>query len=246
VAVTRAGRGGRPPIRARLAGLDWKELGRSILERGYARGSRILDPHECAELVALYPDDRRFRKRIDMERHRFGVGDYAYFRDPLPRLVADLRVHAYRRLAPVANTMAERLREERRFPSSFAAYRRQCHAAGQTRPTPLLLRYRVDGYNCLHRDLYGDQIFPLQVAVFLSRPRVDYEGGAFLLVEQRPRSQSIGEAFTPEQGELVIFAVADHPIRGARGWLRAGMRHGVARVTRGERFTLGIIFHDAR
>jgi hypothetical protein len=233
-------------IRERLAGIDWRALGESILERGYARGPKLLGPRECAELIALYADDGRFRKRIDMARHRFGVGDYAYFRDPLPRLVADLRVHTYRRLAPVANTMAERLREERRFPGSFAAYRRQCHAAAQARPTPLLLRYRAGGYNCLHRDLYGDQVFPLQLAVFLSHPRVDYQGGAFLLVEQRPRSQSIGEAFVPEQGEMVIFSVADHPIRGARGWLRAGMRHGVATVTQGERYTLGVIFHDAR
>ncbi len=242
----RAGSKGGASIRERLAGVDWAEVRESILERGYARGPKLLEPRECADLVALYVDDRRFRKRIDMERHRFGVGDYAYFREPLPRLVTDLRVHAYRRLAPVAHTMAERLREERRFPPSFSSYRRQCHAAGQKRPTPLLLRYRAGGYNCLHRDLYGDQVFPLQLAVFLSRPRVDYEGGAFLLVEQRPRSQSVGEAFVPEQGELVIFAVAEHPIRGARGWLRAGMRHGVARVTRGERYTLGVIFHDAR
>lgn len=238
--------GARAGLRERLEAIDWGAIGASVLERGYARGPKLLTARECAALRALYEDDACFRKRIDMERHRFGVGDYAYFREPLPRLVSELRVHAYRRLAPVANTMAERLREPRRFPPSLQAYRRACREAGQSHPTPLLLRYRADGYNCLHRDLYGERVFPLQLAVFLSRPGIDYEGGAFLLVQQRPRSQSVGEAFVPKQGEMVVFAVADHPIRGARGWLRAVMRHGVARVTRGERFTLGVIFHDAR
>jgi hypothetical protein len=234
------------PIRERLRDLDWPGIGASLLERGYARTRRLLEPRECSALVALYADDRRFRKTVDMVRHRFGVGEYRYFASPLPRLVRELRSHAYRHLAPIANRMNEALGRGERFPASLAAFLRHCAARGQRQPTPLLLRYEAGGYNCLHRDLYGDVVFPLQLACLLSRPGIDYEGGAFLLVEQRARSQSIGEALTPEQGELVIFATADRPAPGRRGWTRATLRHGVSRVTRGERYTLGVIFHDAR
>jgi hypothetical protein len=246
--ATRAAREGRaaPSLRERLERLDWPALERAILERGFAATPRVLTPAECADLVALYPRAGLFRKRVEMERHRFGVGDYQYFAEPLPGLVLELRSHAYRRLAPVAQRMAERLREARRFPPTLEAYHRWCRSRGQRQPTPLLLHYRAGGYNCLHRDLYGDEVFPLQLAVFLSRPGRDYEGGAFLLVQQRPRSQSVGEALVPGQGEMVIFAVADHPVPGRRGFQRAVMRHGVATVTRGERYTLGVIFHDAR
>jgi hypothetical protein len=233
-------------IRERVDGLDWQAIGASLLERGFARTPPLLAPAECAALAALYPDDRRFRKTVCMERHRFGVGEYRYFANPLPPLVRELRTHAYRRLAPVANRMQEALGRAERFPPSLAAFLRHCAARGQRQPTPLLLRYAADGYNCLHRDLYGDVVFPLQLAAFLSRPGIDYEGGAFLLVETRPRSQSIGEALVPGQGELVIFATSDRPARGRRGWVRATLRHGVARVTRGDRTTLGVIFHDAR
>jgi hypothetical protein len=233
-------------IRERLDGLDWQAIGESLLERGFARTPPLLAPAECAALVALYPDDRRFRKTVCMERHRFGVGEYRYFANPLPPLVRELRTHAYRRLVPVANRMHEALGRAERFPPSLAAFLRHCAARGQRQPTPLLLRYAADGYNCLHRDLYGDVVFPLQLAAFLSRPGIDYEGGAFLLVETRPRSQSIGDALVPGQGELVIFATSDRPVRGRRGWVRATFRHGVARVTRGDRTTLGVIFHDAR
>jgi hypothetical protein len=233
-------------VRDRLDDLDWQAIAESLLERGYARTPRLLEPAECASLVALYGDDRRFRKTVSMERHRFGVGEYRYFGNPLPPLVRELRTHAYRRLAPVANRMNEALGREDRFPPSLAAFLRHCAAQGQRQPTPLLLRYAAGGYNCLHRDLYGDVVFPLQLTGFLSRPAIDYEGGAFLLVEQRPRSQSIGEALVPGQGELVIFATADRPARGRRGWVRTTFRHGVARVTRGDRCTLGVIFHDAR
>jgi len=233
-------------IRDRLRDLDWKAIGASLLERGFAQTPRLLERGECAELVALYADDRRFRKTVQMERHRFGVGEYRYFGNPLPPLVREMRTHAYRHLAPLANRMHEALGRAERFPASLAAFLRSCAERGQSQPTPLLLRYEADGYNCLHRDLYGEVVFPLQITCFLSRPGMDYQGGAFLLVEQRPRSQSIGEALTPEQGELVIFATADRPSPGRRGWLRATLRHGVARVTRGERYTLGVIFHDAR
>jgi hypothetical protein len=238
----------RPDVKIaeRLRRLDWNAIGSSILERGYARTRPLLTPAECNDVVALYPDDANFRKRIDMERHRFGVGDYAYFADPLPPLVRELRCHGYRHLAPLANRMAEALGQPGRYPRSHAAYRRACAERGQTRPTPLVLRYGAGGYNCLHSDLYGDMVFPLQLACFLSRPGVDYEGGAFLLVEQRPRSQSVGDALQPDQGEAVIFATSERPSRGKRGFVRTHMRHGVARLTRGSRYTLGIIFHDAR
>jgi hypothetical protein len=233
-------------LAARLAALDWQAIEASLWERGFASTPRVLSPGECAALVALYEDDARFRKTVDMERHRFGVGDYRYFRDPLPPLVRELRTRAYRRLAPIANAMERALGRPARFPPSHGALRALCRRHGQPLPTPLLLHYREGGFNCLHRDLYGPLVFPLQLACFLSRPRRDYRGGAFLLVEQRPRSQSIGDALLPEQGELVIFATAERPARGARGFHRAGMRHGVARVTAGERYTLGVIFHDAK
>jgi len=181
-----------------------------------------------------------------MERHGFGRGEYQYFADPLPPLVAALRSEAYRRVAPIANAWELALRRPPRWPASQAALRELCASHGQRLPTPLLLRYEAGGYNCLHRDLYGPCVFPLQLAVFLSEPGRDYEGGAFLLVEQRPRAQSVGEALLPRRGEAVLFATAERPRRGARGFHRAAMRHGVATVTRGERWTLGVIFHDAK
>jgi hypothetical protein len=233
-------------LRERLAALDWAAIEASLWERGFAQGGRVLGASECAALAQLYRDEHRFRKTVDMVRHRFGVGEYKYFADPLPPLVNTLRAEAYRRLAPLANEMERALRRPPRWPGTLPALRALCARHGQRLPTPLLLRYEAGGYNCLHRDLYGPVVFPLQLAVFLSRPRRDYEGGAFLLVEQRPRSQSVGEALVPEQGEMVIFAVAERPRRGARGFHRAVMRHGVATVTRGERLTLGVIFHDAK
>jgi hypothetical protein len=235
-----------PSIGVRIRGLDWEAAEASLCERGYARTSPILTATECSGLIALYDDDRRFRTRIDMEQHRFGVGDYAYFGHPLPRLVRELRIHLYRRLAPIANRWAEAAGNGRRFPPTLAPFLAQCRSAGQTRPTPLLLRYREGGYNCLHRDLYGEVAFPLQVACVLSRAGTDYEGGEFLLVEQRPRSQARGEAIVLGRGELLVFPVAQRPVEGRRGVYRTSMRHGVSSLRRGERFTLGIIFHDAR
>jgi hypothetical protein len=236
----------RPTIRERLARVDWRAAEAALDELGYARIPAILTPTECTALVTLYGEDRRFRSRIDMERHRFGVGDYAYFALPLPPLVRELRAHAYRHLAPVANRWAERLGASTRFPPRLRDYLALCHAKGQTRPTPLLLRYGAGGYNCLHRDLYGALVFPMQMTCFLSRRGKDYTGGEFLLVEQRPRSQARAEAIAPAQGELLVFPVAERPVPGRRGTLRASMRHGVSRITRGSRYALGIIFHDAR
>ena len=233
-------------VRATLDALDWDRIESSLDERGFASLPRILDAATCAALVGLYGDERRFRKTVDMERHGFGRGDYKYFADPLPAWVAALRVEAYRRLAPIANRWERALRRPPRWPATLPALRSACAAQGQTQPTPLLLRYDAGGYNCLHRDLYGPCVFPLQLAVFLSEPQRDYDGGAFLLVEQRPRAQSVGEALLPRRGEAVVFATAERPRRGARGFHRAAMRHGVATVTRGERWTLGIIFHDAK
>ena len=233
-------------VRERLAGLDWKGIEASLWEWGYARTPPLLTPGECAGLVALYGDDARFRSRVDMGRHRFGIGDYKYFAEPLPPLVAALREHAYPPLAGVANRWMEALRARETFPPDLAGLRRLCARRGQTKPTPLLLHYEAGGYNCLHRDLYGDLAFPLQLTVFLSRRELDYTGGEFLLVEQRPRAQSRGEAIAPEQGEMVIFTTRDRPVKGARGHFRAAMRHGVSRVLSGTRYTLGIIFHDAK
>lgn len=232
-------------VRERITALDADELERSLDEVGYAHTPPVLHPDECRELVRLYPDDDRFRKRVDMARNRFGVGDYAYFARPLPKIVRELRTHLYRRLAPLANRWVERLGEARRFPASLRGWLERCHAGGQTRPTPLVLHYAAGGYNRLHRDLYGELVFPLQATVFLSRPDRDYRGGAFLLVENRVREQSIGEAIVPRQGEMVIFPTALRPVPSPRGFSRATVRHGVARVAKGERYALGLIFHDA-
>jgi hypothetical protein len=230
----------------RIAALDWEEIERSLWAWGYARTPAVLTPAQCAELVSLYPDDARFRSRIDMERYRFGVGDYKYFAHPLPPLVTELRTRLYPPLAAVANRWEQALGTRRRYPPELDRLLVQCRRAGQTRPTPLLLHYETGGYNCLHQDLYGEVAFPLQLTCFLSRPRADYEGGAFLLVEQRPRAQSRGEALLPEQGETLIFTTRWRPVGGAKGYYRTTMRHGVSRVTRGTRYTLGIIFHDAK
>jgi hypothetical protein len=233
-------------IGERLAALDWDEIEAALGEWGYAKTPPILTPAECSGLVALYADDARFRSRIDMARYRFGVGDYKYFAHPLPPLVAALREHAYPPLAAIANRWQGALGARERYPSDLAGLLARCRKAGQTKPTPLLLHYEAGGYNCLHRDLYGPLAFPLQLTGFLTRPGADYTGGEFLLVEQRPRAQSRGEAITTEQGELVIFATSERPVKGARGYFRGAMRHGVSRVRSGARYTLGIIFHDAK
>lgn len=227
--------------------LDWPTMERSLDERGYAASSSaVLSTDECASLVAAYGDDRRFRSRIDMARFRFGEGEYKYFANPLPPVVARLRQALYPPLAAVANRWMEWLGEAERYPATHSAFLERCAERGQTKPTPLLLRYTTGGYNCLHQDIYGDVAFPLQAAVFLSESGVDYEGGEFLLVEQRPRAQSMGDIVPAQKGGLAIFTTRVRPVRGARGHYRVQMRHGVTRVRHGERFTLGIIFHDAK
>ncbi len=230
----------------KLDRIDPSAIERDLAEHGYARTPPILSAAECAELVKTYSDDSRFRSTVDMERHRFGRGRYRYLAYPLPAMVAELRARLYEGLAPIANTWSEALRRETRYPATLADYTALCHRAGQTRPTPLLLRYETDGYNCLHQDLYGDLAFPLQAAAFLSRPDEDYGGGEFLLLEQRPRAQSRGEAIRMERGELLVFPNADRPTQGKRGVVRTNMKHGVSRIAWGERYVLGLIFHDAR
>jgi hypothetical protein len=233
-------------VRARLARLDWLGIEAHLWEFGYAITPPLLTPDECAALMALYGDESRFRRRIDMARYRFGLGDYKYFAAPIPPLVEALRTAAYPPLTSIANRWMDALRLPDRYPSELAAFLAHCHAQGQTKPTPLLLHYEAGGYNCLHQDLYGAVAFPLQLTCFLNRPSQDYTGGAFLLVEQRPRAQSRGEALLPAQGEAIIFATRYRPLASKRGYSRAQIQHGVSRVTSGVRYTLGVIFHDAQ
>jgi hypothetical protein len=233
-------------IRERLHRLDWQALEGSLWERGYALTPPVLNDDECDSLIAIYADEGRFRKHVEMARLRFGEGDYRYFREPLPPLVRELRVHGYRHLAPVANRWLERCGDRRRFPGTLREFLLACAASGQTKPTPLLLRYGEGGYNRLHQDLYGEVAFPLQMTCFLSRPGKDFGGGEFLLVESEPRAQSRGEAIAADRGEILIFPTRERPLRGKRGFRRVRMRHGVSRVTSGSRYALGVIFHDAR
>ncbi len=233
-------------LTCRIEDLDWTRIAAALDERGYATAPGLLTGAECAELIALYEDERRFRKRVEMERLRFGVGEYKYFAAPLPEAIQRLRTVFYPRLAPIANRWVTNLREARLFPPTLDGLLALCREHGQTRPTPLLLRYEAGGYNCLHQDLYGEVAFPLQIACVLSRPGRDHSGGEFLLVEQRPRSQSRGEAIALEQGEAIIFPNRHRPLRGTRGYYRVNVRHGVSRIHRGLRLSLGVIFHDAK
>jgi hypothetical protein len=225
--------------------VDWNEIAGSLDEHGYAITPPLLTKGECDSIAALYPKEEVFRSRVVMQRHAFGRGEYKYFKYPLPSRVEALRQSIYPHLAPIANRWRALLKEDGRFPPSLAAYLAQCHKAGQERPTPLLLKYGLGDYNCLHQDLYGDLVFPLQLTVLLSAPGEDFAGGEFLLVEQRPRAQSRGEVVPLRQGEAVIFPVHHRPVEGTRGPYRVTMRHGVSRLRSGERYTLGIIFHDA-
>ena len=232
-------------VAARLAALDWDAIGRALDDVGHAVTPPILRAAECAPLIRMFADDRRLRSTVDMGRYRFGEGEYRYFGEPLPSLVAELRVSLFARLAPLANRWMEALGVDERYPPDLTRWLARCATEGQRRPTPLLLRYVAGGFNCLHQDLYGALAFPLQVTIALSRPGKDYEGGEFLLVEQRPRAQSRGEAIVLERGAAVIFPNRHRPVAGARGSYRVTVRHGVSRVRSGERLALGIIFHDA-
>jgi uncharacterized protein len=233
-------------IAARVRALDWTRLGDSLDQHGNAIISGLLSPDDCAALTALYDDDRGFRSRIVMARHGFGRGEYKYFAAPLPDIVGELRTSLYPPLAALANRWNTAMGIEVRYPDEHAAFLKRCHAAGQTKPTPLLLRYGEGDYNCLHQDLYGEHVFPLQVAFLLSQPRRDFGGGEFVLTEQRPRMQSRAEVVPLAQGDGVVFAVHHRPVQGTRGVYRVNMRHGVSRLRNGRRHTLGVIFHDAR
>jgi hypothetical protein len=234
-------------IQKRIDALDWNKAQESLSARGYAVIDTILTPEECSSIVSLYNDSTRFRSHIIMERHRFGVGDYKYFANPLPELVSDLRTAAYPHLAKVANEWAKAFGEKKPpFPLDHAAFLKICHKAGQIRPTPLVLHYEAGGYNCLHQDLYGEIAFPLQMVFLLGQQGRDWEGGEFLLVEQQPRAQSKGEVVSANEGQAIIFTTRYRPVKGSRGYYRVNLRHGVSRVHRGTRYTLGIIFHDAK
>ena len=232
-------------VDARIASLDWTSALSDLDARGSATLTSLLTPDACDALVALYSDDALFRSRVVMARHGFGRGEYKYFDYPLPDVVAHLRAATYPRLAPIANRWNEAMGVDVRYPDDHAAFLARCHAAGQTRPTPLMLRYGEGDYNCLHQDLYGEHVFPLQIAILLSAPARDFTGGELVLTEQRPRMQSRPEVVPLWQGDAAVFAVHQRPVQGTRGVYRVTLRHGVSRLRSGHRHTLGIIFHDA-
>lgn len=232
-------------VAERVSAVPWPDVVAALEEQGVARIPDLLTAEECRNLVALYDESQRFRSKVVMQRHGYGRGEYQYFDYPLPALVGELREHVYPALVPLANRWHDTLGFEARFPDTLADFIARCHAAGQARPTPLLLRYGAGDYNCLHQDLYGEHVFPLQLAILLSQPTHDFEGGELVFTEQRPRMQSRPMVLTLEQGDAVVFAVHHRPVLGKRGPYRVQMRHGVSRVARGERHTLGIIFHDA-
>jgi uncharacterized protein len=235
-----------PGTAARVDAIDWAQAESELDTHGCAVLKSLLSPDECRALAALYPDDAHFRSRIVMGRHGFGRGEYKYFSYPLPKIIAALRPALYARLQGIANRWNEAMGIEIRYPEGHDAFLKRCHAAGQTRPTPLLLQYEAGDYNCLHQDLYGEHVFPLQVAMLLSEPGRDFTGGQFVLTEQRPRMQSRAEVVPLLQGDAVAFAVHHRPVQGTRGAYRVNLRHGVSRVRSGHRHTLGVIFHDAK
>jgi uncharacterized protein len=225
---------------------DWEALSRQLNDHGCAVLERLLSQDECRQIAALYPEEEHFRSHIHMARHGFGKGEYRYFKYPLPDLLGGLRTALYPHLAAIANDWNARMGIEQRYPGQHSEFLRQCHDAGQTRPTPLLLQYVPGDFNCLHQDLYGDLAFPLQVAILLSQPGQDFAGGEFVLTEQRPRMQSRVEVVPLSQGDAVAFAVHNRPVQGSRGTYRVNLRHGVSRLRAGIRHTVGIIFHDAK
>ena len=233
-------------ITSRVDGLDWTQATADLDAQGCAVLKGLLSPEECAAITALYPDDTNFRSRIVMGRHGFGRGEYKYFAYPLPDPIAALRPLLYARLCCVANRWNETMGIDIRYPDRHETFLKRCHDAGQTRPTPLLLQYGAGDYNCLHQDLYGEHVFPLQVAILLSEPGRDFSGGEFVLTEQRPRMQSRPEVVPLAQGDAVAFAVHHRPVQGTRGFYRVNLRHGVSRIRSGHRHTVGVIFHDAK
>ena len=235
-----------PDVAARVDAIDWARAGSDLDAQGCAVLTGLLSPQECRALAALYPDDNHFRSRIVMGRHGFGRGEYKYFAYPLPDLIAALRPALYLKLRDLANRWNEAMGIDIRYPERHEDFIKRCHAAGQTRPTPLLLQYEAGDYNCLHQDLYGEHVFPLQVAILLSEPGQDFTGGEFVLTEQRPRMQSRAEVVSLAQGDAVAFAVHVRPVQGTRGSYRVNLRHGVSRIRSGRRHTVGVIFHDAK
>jgi hypothetical protein len=233
-------------LASRVASLDWLQIGKDLDAYGCAVAEGVLLRDQCRALSALYDQDAFFRSRIVMTRHGFGRGEYKYFAYPLPEVIAGLRPALYARLWPIANRWNEAMGIDIRYPQEHDAFLKRCHAAGQTRPTPLLLQYEAGDYNCLHQDLYGEHVFPLQVAILLSEPGRDFAGGEFVLTEQRPRMQSRAEVVPLLQGDAVAFAVHHRPVQGTRGTYRVNLRHGVSRVRSGQRHTVGVIFHDAK
>jgi hypothetical protein len=230
---------------ARVNAFDWRQVGKDLDEQGSAMLPSVLTADECKAVASLYPEESIFRSRVVMGRHGFGRGEYKYFSYPLPLVIHGLRTALYPQLAAVANRWSEAMGIEVRYPESHADFIQRCHDAGQSRPTPLLLQYGPGDYNCLHQDLYGEHVFPIQVAILLSEPQRDFTGGEFVLTEQRPRMQSRPEVVPLHQGDAVAFAVHHRPVQGTRGTYRVNLRHGVSRLRSGKRHTVGIIFHDA-
>ena len=233
-------------VEERIEAIDWSRVAQDLDAEGNATIERLLAEEECARLASLYHDDEPFRSRVVMARHGFGRGEYKYFRYPLPELIERLRTSVYPHLVPIANRWNKAMGIGLRYPAAHADFLKRCQQAGQIRPTPLLLQYEVDDYNCLHQDLYGEHVFPLQLAVLLSEPEKDFTGGDFVMTEQRPRMQSRPMVIPLRRGDGVIFAVSRRPVRGIGRSYRVNLRHGVSRIRSGHRYTVGIIFHDAR
>lgn len=233
-------------IRKRIAAIDWEQVSRDLDAEGHALIEHVLSRDESEAISSLFQNDDLFRSRVVMERHRFGRGEYKYFKYPLPEIVTSLRTLVYPNLVPIANRWNKALGSDARYPAQHADYIERCHEAGQYKPTPLLLQYEAGDYNCLHQDLYGEHVFPLQLAILLSSPERDFTGGEFVLTEQRPRMQSRPIVVPLRQGDAVVFAVHHRPVQGAKSVYRVNLRHGVSRIRSGHRHTLGIIFHDAR
>jgi uncharacterized protein len=232
-------------ISTRVRDITWDRVSQELDAQGSAVLEHLLSPEECQDLAELYSNDELFRSRVVMSRHGFGRGEYRYFKYPLPELIGELRTTVYPQLAPIANRWNEAMGIGVRFPEKHADFIERCHQAGQTKPTPLLLQYAAGDYNCLHQDLYGEHVFPLQLAILLSEPGRDFLGGEFVMTEQRPRMQSRAEVVPLRQGDGVVFAVPNRPVQGTRGVYRVNLRHGVSRLRSGHRHTLGVIFHDA-
>ncbi|MFS0838533.1 2OG-Fe(II) oxygenase [Paenibacillus sp. 1P03SA] len=236
----------RDNIAKRIAGLDWGFIRQSLDEHGYAKLPPMLDSSQCGELIGGYGDEPLYRSTIHMARYRFGLGEYKYYRAPLPSVIQEMREGFYPALADTANSWLKLLNKEAVYPGTLSEFLEQCRLEEQTRPTPLILKYEAGGYNCLHQDVYGSVFFPFQIVFALNQKEEDYTGGEFLLVEQRPRAQSRGHVLTLERGEGLIFPTTHRPVPGSRGYYKTTLRHGVSTVTAGTRYSLGLVFHDAK